>query len=90
LSDPEIIELIKRYERDLDAFSRARQVIVDHAISLESEPEVHRMFIGWSATQIVLHGLVLCISRTQGLIEDLRKNLERHNVVNLMEIKDAR
>lgn len=83
--------VIRRHERDLEAFSRAHQILAEHAESLESEPEVHHRFISWSATQIVFHGLILCMAKTRGLIEDLRNNLERkNNVVSLTEILDAK
>jgi hypothetical protein len=79
VTDSDIREMIRKYRRDLLAFQQAKATIQRRTLELESDAEHHDMFVNWAATQVVVNGLVMCISRLMGMIEDLENNLKSRN-----------
>lgn len=88
VTNREILEMIGDFEKDLDAFSKAHKILQDRALELESNPEKHQRFVGWSGTQIVFHSLILCEAKTMGIIDDLRSNLEQRGTPELRVVEE--
>lgn len=78
--------MLRRYKEDLAVFETAKNALGRRMADLEvSDPEHYDNFVKWPATQVVANGLILCISKCMGVIEDLEKHLTTRTVVKLVE-----
>lgn len=79
-TDKEIREMIRQYKADLKAFEEAKNALGTRLSDLEvSDPGHYDNFVKWPATQVVANGLIMCISKCMGLIEDLEENLRKRD-----------
>lgn len=86
----DIVEELHQVERDLMAFSTARNVIQGRINELEGTPR-REAFVSWAVTQVILNSFILAVVRCEGLIQDYKKILEDldvpNNVVQLSFVK---
>ena len=79
-SDNDIRKMIRNYKGDLKAFEDAKNSLGARMRELEQDyPDHYDNFVRWPATQVVANGLILCISKCMGVIEDLEGNLRKRN-----------
>jgi hypothetical protein len=81
LSDEDILRLVSLYEADYKVLCEVSERLDQHMNSLEGNREHYRRFVSWSGTQILLHALVMCRTKTLGIIEDLKGNLKSEGEV---------
>ena len=79
VTDADIRAMIRKYRRDLLVFQQAKATIQQRVLELESDSDHYDLFMNWAGTQVVTNGLVMCISRLMGMIEDLENNLKSRN-----------
>lgn len=75
LSDESIRSMIVLYEKDYRVLCDVSDRLTQHLNELESDKEHYDNFVKWSGTQILMHALVMCRTKTLGIIEDLKGNL---------------
>jgi len=72
--------MLRNYRADLRAFEEAKNILGRRMTELEQDdPEHYDNFVKWPATQVVANGMILCISKCMGVIEDLENNLKQRN-----------
>jgi hypothetical protein len=72
----EVDELIAEFEKDLQAYQGAVDFIQRRRLEVEDSGHSQH-FNGSSGCQAVSHVLVMNISRTEGIIEDLKMNRDK-------------
>ena len=89
MTDGEIREEIAEVRKDLEAFAMAKAAIQSRILEHEGNKIRYERFAYWSGTQAALHVLIMCESRTRGLMEDLRNNIQEDaQVLRLVEKKN--
>lgn len=69
-------EQIREVGRDLYAFSEARDTLQRRLLELDGTPR-YDFLHEWAGFQAVMNTLIMAITRCEGLVEDLKMNLEK-------------
>lgn len=82
----EVVDELRATQEDLRAFEESRNAIQRRINDMEGSPRQDQ-FVSWAATQVILNGLILAITRCHGLTEDYRSILERMDVpLNVIDL----
>jgi hypothetical protein len=75
-SRKELLEKIQEVEKDRRAFADASSRIHERINEIEGTP--HAEFLHeWAGTQAALNVLIMVITRCEGVIEDMKANLDK-------------
>lgn len=90
LSKEDIGDFQQEFQEDLQAFKAAFDVLRRRQLAVEDTGHAD-YFTGASCVQVALHGLNVCITSTEGIIQDLEANKQTAPArPKLKVVKDGR
>ena len=83
----EAIDELRETQEDRKAFAKALDAVSARLRDLEDNPARYEMLRQWPATQVVLNGLVLCVTKCEGIIEEYRELLDQDTPDNVVSME---